>query len=75
MFGILKEIRSRLVQGHRPAASDRVNGLAGVELAGGKAEPVFVLCHRAASSKGVNGRKYFPRMYLVIASQQFNTFP
>ena len=53
MLGILEAIRGRLIQGQGPAAGAWINGLAGVELAGGETEPAVRICHGTASSMGV----------------------
>jgi hypothetical protein len=45
VLAIFEQVRGRLVQGNSPAAGGRVNGLSGVELAGGKTELVFLFVH------------------------------
>lgn len=46
------DVSGRLIQEHRPAARGRINGLSGVELAGGETESALRICHDAPSSKG-----------------------
>ena len=53
MRGIFKQIRCGLIQRNSPAACGRINGLAGVELAGRKPESTLLICHDAALKKNI----------------------